>query len=223
MIVPILMDLHVHTTYSDGKITIREAIRHARGKGLSCIAITDHFSTFLSMYKETLVDVNIDEYISDITREREEARIKCLIGIEIDMGSIRQAILTIPLERFEFILFENVNSLDVLEEVIDLTKPLDPTIVRSLAHNSLHEDYRTNVKKLCKILVRNNICFELNSSYLENRNTVSQAELLRPLVQSGVTFTIGSDAHHLDGIGNTKRSWEFVEELDAFDNVITLC
>jgi len=204
-------------------MTIREAIQRAKEKELDCIAITDHFSTFLSMYKETLVDVNVNDYIADITRERENARFKCLIGIEIDMGSVRQAILKIPLERFEIILFENVNSLDVLEEVIDLTKNLDPKIVRALAHNSLHEDYKTNVKKLCKILVRNTICFELNSTYLENRNTVSQAELLRPLVKRGVTFTIGSDAHHLDGIGNTKRSWAFVEELDACDNVITLC
>ena len=37
-------DLHVHTKYSDGLFTPGEVITHAKNKGLSCIAITDHDS-----------------------------------------------------------------------------------------------------------------------------------------------------------------------------------
>ena len=36
------IDLHVHTTASDGTETPREVVEHARGKGLRAIAITDH-------------------------------------------------------------------------------------------------------------------------------------------------------------------------------------
>lgn len=35
-------DLHVHTTYSDGKMTPAQVIDYARKKGLQAIAITDH-------------------------------------------------------------------------------------------------------------------------------------------------------------------------------------
>ena len=35
-------DLHAHTTYSDGKASIREMVAAARNRGLSCLAITDH-------------------------------------------------------------------------------------------------------------------------------------------------------------------------------------
>ena len=37
-----LVDLHVHTTASDGTFTPSEAVAHARDLGLSAIAITDH-------------------------------------------------------------------------------------------------------------------------------------------------------------------------------------
>jgi len=37
-------DLHVHTTYSDGTFTPKEAVEYAKSKGLNCIAISDHDS-----------------------------------------------------------------------------------------------------------------------------------------------------------------------------------
>lgn len=37
-----LIDLHVHTTASDGSLSPREVVRHARQMGLQAIAITDH-------------------------------------------------------------------------------------------------------------------------------------------------------------------------------------
>jgi predicted metal-dependent phosphoesterase TrpH len=36
------VDLHVHTSFSDGTLTPREVVREARAKGLSALAITDH-------------------------------------------------------------------------------------------------------------------------------------------------------------------------------------
>lgn len=36
------IDLHIHTTVSDGTLTPREVVRYAKEKGLSAIAITDH-------------------------------------------------------------------------------------------------------------------------------------------------------------------------------------
>lgn len=35
-------DLHVHTTASDGKLTIREIVEEARKNRLKAVAITDH-------------------------------------------------------------------------------------------------------------------------------------------------------------------------------------
>ena len=37
-----IVDLHTHTTASDGSYTPTELVRYAKKKGLSAIAITDH-------------------------------------------------------------------------------------------------------------------------------------------------------------------------------------
>lgn len=39
------VDLHLHTTASDGELTPTELVREAKAHGLECIAITDHDST----------------------------------------------------------------------------------------------------------------------------------------------------------------------------------
>lgn len=36
------IDLHMHTTHSDGTFLPRELVRHAKEKSLSCISVTDH-------------------------------------------------------------------------------------------------------------------------------------------------------------------------------------
>ncbi|MBR4993813.1 MAG: PHP domain-containing protein, partial [Lachnospiraceae bacterium] len=37
-----MIDLHVHSTYSDGTYTVEELVDYAVNKGLSAIALTDH-------------------------------------------------------------------------------------------------------------------------------------------------------------------------------------
>ncbi|MBQ8344879.1 MAG: hypothetical protein IJY42_01270 [Clostridia bacterium] len=37
-----LIDLHTHTTYSDGKTTVENSLRCAENLGLSILSITDH-------------------------------------------------------------------------------------------------------------------------------------------------------------------------------------
>ena len=46
------VDLHMHTTHSDGTFPPRELIRYAKNKGLTCISVTDHDT--LSSYEESL-------------------------------------------------------------------------------------------------------------------------------------------------------------------------
>ena len=37
-----MIDLHIHTTYSDGTDTVKELLKKAEGIGLEVISITDH-------------------------------------------------------------------------------------------------------------------------------------------------------------------------------------
>jgi hypothetical protein len=67
-----MIDLHVHTTVSDGTLTPREVVRLAAAKGLSAIAITDH---------DTVMGV------SEAQEEGALADIEVVAGVEISSRS----------------------------------------------------------------------------------------------------------------------------------------
>ena len=64
-----LVDLHIHTYYSDGTMSPKEVVEDAKRKNLGIIAITDH--DVLDSYEELKV-------------EAEKAGIITIRGVEID-------------------------------------------------------------------------------------------------------------------------------------------
>ena len=64
-----LVDLHIHTYYSDGTMSPKEVVEDAKRKNLGIIAITDH--DVLDSYEELKV-------------EAEKAGIIAIRGVEID-------------------------------------------------------------------------------------------------------------------------------------------
>ena len=65
-----MIDLHIHTTYSDGTKTVKEILKQAEDLKLDYISITDHDKC--DAYEE-LKDINISEFYSG----------KIIKGIEI--------------------------------------------------------------------------------------------------------------------------------------------
>ncbi|ADL43009.1 PHP domain protein [Caldicellulosiruptor obsidiansis OB47] len=63
-----MIDLHVHTTFSDGTFTPQEVVRFAKEKGLFAIAITDHDTT---------------DGVKDAIEEGERLGLKVVSGVEI--------------------------------------------------------------------------------------------------------------------------------------------
>jgi UDP-N-acetylglucosamine:LPS N-acetylglucosamine transferase/predicted metal-dependent phosphoesterase TrpH len=91
----LLCDFHIHTNYSDGKLSVPEIIDFYGERGFDCICITDHLADpkrLLGKLAElancTLGQGQIDEYFSVIERERQRAwrRYKMLVmtGIEFN-------------------------------------------------------------------------------------------------------------------------------------------
>src|SRR6185312_7193214 len=91
----LLCDFHIHTNYSDGKLSVPEIIDFYGERGFDCICITDHLADpkrLLGKLSElsnmTLAQEQIGEYFSVIARERERAwrRYKMLVmtGIEFN-------------------------------------------------------------------------------------------------------------------------------------------
>ena len=54
-----MIDLHIHSTYSDGSYSVKEILQEAESKKLEYIAITDH--DCINAYKE-LENMDIKDY-----------------------------------------------------------------------------------------------------------------------------------------------------------------
>ena len=91
----LLCDFHIHTNYSDGKLSVPEVVDFYGERGFDCICITDHLADpkrFIGKLSElsnmTLAREQVGEYFAVIERERQRAwrRYKMLVltGIEFN-------------------------------------------------------------------------------------------------------------------------------------------
>lgn len=216
------MDLHVHTTYSDGNVTVEGAIQEAKSKKLSYLAITDHFTTTWKRdVINTLTSPVFEQYWEEIKAERQAAGFKCLIGVEIDAKSHWGDVLTIFTRHniFEIVLFEYVDSIVLLNQIAFLVQELEVKTIIALAHNSYFK--MANIEKFSEILVENNIYFELNAAYL-NYADQQAIQKLKIMKDNGVRFTLGSDAHVASAIGQVDLSLSILERIDGMQYLIDL-
>ena len=75
-----LCDFHIHTNYSDGRLTLPEVIDFYGGRGFDCICITDHVTDpcrligkFSELLNFTIAGDQLDEYFDVLERERRRA------------------------------------------------------------------------------------------------------------------------------------------------------
>ncbi len=94
----ILADLHVHSTFSDGQMTISQLVDFYGSRGFGCIAITDHIceqKSFLGFaagaLKYTLTQETFPKYLETIHIEAERAwsmyRLQVIPGFELSKNS----------------------------------------------------------------------------------------------------------------------------------------
>ena len=76
----LLCDFHIHSNYSDGKLSVPEIVDFYGERGFDCICITDHLadpSRLLGKLSElancTLGQEQVEEYFTVIERERQRA------------------------------------------------------------------------------------------------------------------------------------------------------
>ena len=127
----LLCDFHIHTNYSDGKLSVPEIIDFYGERGFDCICITDHLADprrLLGKITElancTLGQGQVAEYFSVIERERQRAwrRYKMLVmtGIEFNKDG-----------------YTRKTSAHLLG--IDLKAPIDPSLEIPEIIEKIHE------------------------------------------------------------------------------------
>ena len=111
----LLADFHIHTTWSDGKLSVAEVVDLFGASGHDVIAITDHIVNTDSLvgkvthrWKLTLSEDNFAAYAEEVERERKRAwdqyRMIVLTGTELTQNAITRRnsahVLAIGIDRF---------------------------------------------------------------------------------------------------------------------------
>ncbi len=221
-------DLHMHTTASDGRASIREMAEAARARGLQYIAITDH-SKALAM-TNGLDEKRAIEQAREIRKiDKEMKGIRLLAGIEVDIH--RDGRLDLDDEALAHldIVVASVHSYMQLEpsEMTDrLLRAFENPYLNVLAHPTgrqllLREPFAFDFERLLAEAARRHIHLEINSSPerldLNERNA-------RMAKERGVKIVISTDSHHPRHLANLKygvkmarRAW--LEPGDALNTL----
>jgi DNA polymerase (family 10) len=226
-------DLHMHTTATDGRDTIRQMAEAAMARGLAYIAITDH-SKNLAM-TNGLDDARALDHLRRIREVDVElraefgGRIRVLAGIEVDIladGSLDLEDATLAQMDIVVASVHSHFAQPMEEMTARVLRALENPHVRVLGHATgrkvLHrEPYALDVEQVLRRAAELGVAVEHNAA--PARADLNELHLRRAK-ELGCKIVVNSDAHateELDrmayGITQLRRAW-----LTAADVLNTL-
>ena len=225
------MNLHNHTTFSDGMFAPEVIVKKAAEYGLHFIGITDHYLTG----KVRSMDNSLLERYIDAVEElkhRYAGKIRVLAGVEIDASAERTDFREIRydlLNSLDYVLFEYVN--DDLWGGMHLWE-LFPTINRieipcGLAHNDISRNFKEiDYDALLGVLGDYGIFVELSPSQRNSKFGKPYyrfaPDFFSKLAETEVKVSIGTDTHtKIAEIGAIGDAVQFIRERALQENLVT--
>lgn len=210
-------DLHSHSTWSDGAVSIRQMAAAMQARGYEYFAVTDH-SKALAM-ANGLNAQRLREQAKEIAEVQAEfPDLKILRGIECDI--MRDGAMDLDDEILHEldIVIASVHSafnLDEATQTARVVKAISHPAVDIVAHPTgrilgVRPAYDINVGALIQAAVEFDTCLEINASErldLSDENAFAARE-------AGVLLSIDSDAHSVRmlpnialGVLTARRAW----------------
>jgi DNA polymerase (family 10) len=201
-------DLHVHTTWSDGKASVLEMAAAARDLGYEYLAICDHTPNV-----RVVPGLDAD----DLRRQAEEiaavndevAPFRVLRGTEVDI--LRDGTLDLPddvLEELDWVqLSLHAGQRERGEELTrKVTEAMRHPAVRALSHPkgriiNHRPPNALDLERAFEVALETGVAIETNG--LPDRLDLSGPEI-RLAVEAGVPIVVSTDAHSVRGLGNMR-------------------
>jgi len=211
-------DLHMHTSWSDGKYTSEEMVEAARRRGYKYVAITDHS-------KSLGVAGGLSD--ADLVKHTEECRalnakysdIRVLAGTEVDIK--QDGTLDYPdelLSKLDFVVASvhsgfNQNRATLTMRVV---RAMQNPHVRVIGHPTGRllgdrDPYELDFDEIMKEAARTRTCLEVNSNF--HRLDLNDMHC-RKAREMGVHVIISTDSHNYDdllnlpyGVATAQRGW----------------
>ncbi|SFM31665.1 DNA polymerase/3'-5' exonuclease PolX [Salibacterium qingdaonense] len=195
-------DLHMHTTWSDGALSVQEMAEEVRSRGHEWMAVTDH-SKFLQV-AHGLDEERILRQIEEIRRVNDQYEdFTVLAGIEMDIRP--DGTLDIEddvLSRLDVVIASIHSSFS--QSRTDIMKRLDAALEHPSVHIIAHptgrligrrEGYDADMQTLLEKAAETGTALELNAN--PNRLDLSAA-WLRKAADADTMISINTDAHTPD-------------------------
>ena len=217
-------ELHVHSTWSDGRNSIKEMIQAAMVHGYEYLAISDHSARLKIAGGVSPADLKKKKKeIDELNKGLKNFRILFGSEVEIDMeGNLdyNEAILS----DFDVVIAAIHSGFEQSPQQLTqrLVKACQNKHVHVIAHpTAVHigkrEPLNIDLKTVCQAAADHKVCLEINSFPVRldlNSPNVYYAR------SQGVKFVINSDAHsteHLDyikfGVAIARRGWLRKEDV----------
>lgn len=219
-------DLHMHTTWSDGKASIEDMAKSAMKLGYEYIAITDHSPS--STIANGLSTERLQEKKKELNSVNKKIKgINILMGSEVDIktdGSLdyRDSVL----KELDVVIASVHSGFKMDGETITkrIVKALENPYVHVLGHPTgrlinEREPYDVDIDRLIETALKHDKALEVNGSY--QRLDLKDLHV-KKAVEAGVKIIISTDAHRPEGllqmrygVGTARRGW--VQKQDVLN------
>ncbi len=211
-------DLHVHTDWSDGKMSLLEVAQAGRARGLRYIAITDHMRFAQAIPGLSAEDLR--RQVEEIRSLNESLKDFCLLcGVEANIG--KDGTVDVPrdlLPELDLVI-ASVHThfrLSKKEMTERLLRAVEDEGVDVLGHPTgrligERPAYEVDWDEVFRRAAKAGTALEVNAN---PQRLDLPADLIRRALEYGVKFVLGTDAHaveHLDfleyGVLTLRRGW----------------
>jgi len=209
-----MMDLHIHSIYSDGSARIEEIVEYSRKMGLKIVAITDHCSrvhlTVGGRMLEPEIAIERAEIIYNMNSSHDD--IIVLNGIESDIMERGRVVFPKGLDRNFFDLVIGSIHVPLIPErwakwvILAIRSSNIDILGHPLSYVRGPIPFEL-VERVIIELASREVAFELNASYLS-----PPAKILSLCKEYDVAVSIGSDAHSIYQIGRVESCISLVKK-----------
>lgn len=217
--------VHCHSTYSDGKNTLKEMAIACMKWGYEYMVITDHSQS--AFYANGLSVSRLEVQWKEIDQLNQEYKnFKIFKGIEADIltdGSLDYEENVLKELDLVIASIHSHFKMDIHQATQRLIKAIENPYTRILGHLTgrlllMREGYPVDIPKIIDACVQNRVAIEINANpYRLDLDWT----WLRKAVDAGVEIFINPDAHSIEGIQDTQ--WGVMMANKAFliaDDVI---
>lgn len=206
-----MIDLHIHSNFSDGIASIAEIAKKAKELNLKAIAIVDH---------SLELNFGLDEKKAELRQiEIEEARdlfgIKIFSGIECGIDYNGEIFL--PEHEFDFIVASvHENALNYCERILKCIENNSVDVIGHLFSDMFEfsRDPRLE-EKLIDAMEFHGVALEINSTH-----QCPPDDFLIKCSERRLKVSIGSDAHWLENVGKVewceKKRKKYMRRAELF-------